>query len=242
MSASRKNKSYMVLVSLVFVLLLILSTEARAALSELYGFAPLSNNSGVSGQMAAQLSLEVKDTGSNQVEFIFKNNIAPYAVDPGLTGSIELLAFEDGILSDLVTINPYPNLLDDQSVVSFLEDTSPTGTALPNSNLTITQNFFAVDATSAPSKKGVNPYEAVGIVFDIGSNTFTDVIAALNQGFTGPIVSGESLRIGIHVISIGAIGEEDGDSDTFILTPVPGAVILGILGLGVTGLKLRKFA
>lgn len=240
MSASRMEKRYMGMVSLVFVFVVILSTAAR---SELYGFAAVSNNSGVSGQMAAQLSLEVKDIGSNQVEFIFKNNIAPYAVDPGLTGSIELLAFEDGILLDLVTINPYPNLLDDQSVVSFLEDTSPTGTALPNSDLTITQNFFAVDATSAPSKKGVNPYEAVGIVFDlVADNSFANVIAALNQGFTEPIVSGESLRIGIHVISIGAIGEEDGDSDSFILTPVPGAVILGMLGLGVAGLKLRKFA
>ena len=239
MSASRIKKRYMCLVSLVFVFVVTLSTAARA---ELYDFAPVSNNSGVSGQMAEQLSLEVKDIGSNQVEFIFKNNIAPYAVDPGLTGSIKLLAFEDGMLFDLVAINPYPNLLDSQSAVSFLEDPSPTGTALPNSDLTITQNFFAVDATSAPSKKGVNPYEAVGIVFDIGSNTFTDVIAALNQGFTGPIVSGESLRIGIHVISIGAIGEEDGDSDSFILTPVPGAIILGILGLGVAGIKLRKFA
>lgn len=240
MSASRMEKRYMGMVSLVFVFVVILSTAARA---ELYGFAAVSNNSGVSGQMAAQLSLEVKDIGSNQVEFIFKNNIAPYAVDPGLTGSIELLAFEDGILLDLVTINPYPNLLDNQSVVSFLEDPSPTGTALPNSDLTITQNFFAVDATSAPSKKGVNPYEAVGIVFDlVADNSFANVIAALNQGFTGPIVSGKSLRIGIHVISIGAIGEEDGDSDSFILTPVPGAVILGMLGLGVAGIKLRKFA
>ena len=30
--------------------------------------------------------------------------------------------------------------------------------------------------------------------------------------------------------------------DQLYLTPVPGAVLLGILGLGVAGIKLRKFA
>jgi hypothetical protein len=44
------------------------------------------------------------------------------------------------------------------------------------------------------------------------------------------------LRIGIHVQAIGI----SGNSDSFIMTPVPGAVILGMLGLSVAGWKLRK--
>jgi len=44
----------------------------------------------------------------------------------------------------------------------------------------------------------------------------------------------------------GHVGDFDEDcyrrQDQLYLTPVPGAVLLGILGLGVAGLKLRKFA
>jgi len=66
MSASRTTKNHIIFLSLVFVSVVILSTEARA---ELYSFGAISDNSGVSGWMEGQLSLEVTDPGGGQVLF-----------------------------------------------------------------------------------------------------------------------------------------------------------------------------
>jgi hypothetical protein len=92
----------------------------------------------------------------------------------------------------------------------------------------------------------------VGIAVDLKENkTFADVINAINVGFNpdlyydgGDAYDGwtePSLRIGIHVQGIDGPWGCD-QSDTYILTPVPGSVLLGMLGLSVAGLKLRKFA
>jgi len=232
----------MYLVSLVLIFLLVLSTEAQA---DLYGFAAVSWNSTAADAMAAQLSLEVVDLGEtggvHQVEFILKNNIAPYtAADPldPVLGVITGLAFEDGVLFDMGVINTYPDPLDSGSVVSFVEDpTPPSGTWGLGFDTT---HFFRADATSPSPTDGVNPYEAVGIEFDlVAGKTFGDVISAISQGFSGPIVTGESLRIGVHVQNLPPGTEK---SDAFILTPTPGALILGILGLGAACWKLRRFA
>ncbi len=231
MSTLRTKKVHIIFFSLILVFVVILSTEARATL---YGFEAITpTNSPYAGVMAAQLSLEVNPYGSNQVEFIFKNNIAPYAVVPGEGGVITEVAFEDGMLFAMGS--PY---MVSGSAVNFVEDTSPPGGTW-GLGFDTTQ-FFRADATSPSPTNGVNPYESLGIVFDLQTGkAFSDVIAALNQGFTGPIVSGESLRIGIHVQNL----DPDGDySDAFILTPVPGAFLLGMLGLGVAGVKLRRFA
>ena len=75
------------------------------------------------------------------------------------------------------------------------------------------------------------------IKFDlIGDQTFADVIHAIGLGPTNPLTLG-SLRIGIHVQ-----GFTSGESESFILTPAPGAFIFGMLGIGTVGLTLRKFA
>lgn len=231
MSRAYTIKRYVGFVSLVLVSVVILSTEAHAAL---YPFEAISNNSGVSGQMAAQLSLEVINVGSNQVEFKFNNNIAPYDVTPGEAGVITEFAFEDGALLGIATVIPYPS--GPGSVVSIAENTSPPpGTWGLGFDVT---HFFRADAESPSPTNGVNPYEAVGIVFDIiGTNDFDDVIAALNQGFTGPIVSGESLRIGIHIQNLGDRGDY---SDAAILTPEPGSLLLGSIGIGMVIARCRK--
>jgi hypothetical protein len=98
---------------------------------------------------------------------------------------------------------------------------------------------FSVGAGGAPD--GISPGESVVLRYMLQSGkTFPDVISALNLGFTNPdpTVPRDSLRIGMHVQDVGIY------SDTFILTPVPPSVIIGLLGLGagVIGLKLRKFA
>jgi len=228
----------MSILGLVLALVVILSPQAQADLF-LFSFSPI-NYPG--SAMPAQLSLEVKDLGYSggvyKVEFIFKNNIAPYASGQALDSSIESLYFEDGTLLDLATVISYPAA---GGVVGFAEvfdsPSLPYGESL-DPPFTQTTNYFAVDADNPAPFKGVNLGEAVGIVFDLQTGKeFDDVISALYQGFEDPLAEEvESLRIGIHVKSIH--GEPD---QSFILTPVPGAVILGLLGLGAVGLKLRKF-
>ncbi len=235
----RKTKRYMTFLSLVLVFVVILSTDARAVM---YGsWAVVENNSGIPGQVAAELSVEVTPSGDD-VLFTFSNsNTSP------LNFYISDVYFDDGPLLGIASID------NTDLVATFVKPATPHD--LPGGG-TVDPPFETSSAEPSEKKEaphfsaganGVHGGESVGIVFDIGSNTFADVLAALNVGFnpypsnyTG---SGDydgwvvhNLRIGIKVQGIGEY------SDTFILTPVPGAVLLGILGLGVAGLKLRKFA
>lgn len=237
MSMAYTIKRYVGFVSLVLVFAFILSTEARA---ELYPFEAVSWNSGdTANDMAAQLSLEVIDYGTPadaedpyQVEFKFNNNISPYEVVPGEPGVVTGLAFEDGTLFGIAEVIPYES--GPGSLVSFVADPSPpAGTWGLGFDVT---HYFLADAVSPSPKEGVNPYEAVGIVFDLqDGKDFDDVIAALNRGFTGE--SGESLRIGIHVQNLGDGGDY---SDAFILTPEPGSLLLGSIGIGMVIARCRK--
>ncbi|MHC4726054.1 MAG: hypothetical protein ACYS17_02410 [Planctomycetota bacterium] len=240
------KKRLIISLSLVIVSVFILSTETRA---NLYGFAAISDNSGISGQMAQQLSLEVTPYGSNQVLFDFKNNIAPYASGSPVDGIIGGLFFEDGALLGVASIIEDP--FNVTNPVDFETPLNPASKSFPEGNtlsppFQTTAHFWAT--SSGTISNGVNPGEQVGLVFDLkGGNTFANVITAINLGFTNPNPGGNtSLRIGIHVQNLG--GDEDGDgvpgdySDSYILTPIPASVILGILGMGVVGIKLRKYA
>jgi len=231
----------------ISVVVVILTTEARA---NLYGFKAISNNSGVSGQMAQQLSLEVTPYGINQVLFDFKNNISPHSVGSPIDGIMGGLFFEDGALLGIASIIEDPfnvtNPVDFETPLNPASKNFPEGGTLSPPFQT-TAHFWSTANGSIIN--GVNPGEQVGIVFDLkGSNTFVDVITAINLGFTNPNPGGDtSLRIGVHVQNLpgydqsGNWTQTDG-SDSFILTPVPGAVLLGILGMGVAGLKLRRYA
>jgi hypothetical protein len=244
MLAERTMKRHIVLLSLVLIFVAILSTEARADLFELWKV--VENNSGMPGIVASQLSVEVTDPGSSQVLFTFSN-----------TGSYDFyisdIYFDDGALLGIASIdNSDPG-------VSFDFPASPGN--LPGGNTVVppfvtsgnTLHHFSADANPKVADNGVAPGESVGIVFDlIAGKTFVDVINSLNVGFepykyyTG---SGSydgwtspSLRIGVHVQGIddGPWGPDK--SDTYILTPVPASVIIGMLGICVAGLKLRKYA
>lgn len=238
MSASRIKKRYMVFVGFVLVFVLILPTAVRA---ELYGFGILENNSGIAGTIATQLSLDVTDPGTTvgidgvdhyQALFTF-SNAGP------LSSSITDVYFEDGSLLLLADIldDPY----NPTNPVDFGQPTSPgnlTGWSILDPKFYATSGF-AVDSESPVQPNGVNPGESLGLLYTLQSgNDYNSVITALNLGFFNPdpTVPRDSLRIGIRVQGIGNY------SDSFILTPTPGAVVLGILGLGVAGIKLRKFA
>jgi len=244
-----KNKVY-IIVSLVLVFLVVLSTEARA---ETFGFAAISNNSGVSGTMAQQLSVEVTPYGTDHVLFTFMNNIDPYAVDPPIEGIIGGVFFEDGALLTFEDIFDFETDPTNYPGVDFEIDGSgqgnfPEGGTLDPAFVT-TAGFWSRNDDSIDN--GVNIFEKVGMLFKLENQTgtgFDDVIAAINLGFTAPDPDqNNSLRIGVHVQNLPGY-DKDGNwtdtdgSDSFIMVPVPGAVLLGLLGLGVVGLKLRKYA
>ena len=257
MLVRRTMKRHIVFLSLALIFVAILSTEARA---DLYHFGAISDNSGVSGLMATQLSLDVTAYGNNKVLFEFKNNIAPYAVGSPEEGIIGSLFFEGGPLSGIASIIADP--LNAANPVHFKAPLNPVSKNFPeggtlSSPFQTTPHLWSTNVGSIAN--GVNPGEQVGIVFDlINGKNFGNVITAINSGFTSSdpsifdnkgnlIYPGTTLRIGVHVQNLG--GDENGDgtlgdySDSFILTtPVPASVIIGMLGICVAGLKLRKYA
>ena len=233
----RVKKHYMSILSLVLAMVVILSAEARA---ELFGFAAITNNSGVSSTYAQQLAVDVTDPGGNQVLFTFYSDgpaSSLYDVPSPIAGAITDIYFDDsaGLLA-------FDSIFGDSGAgVTFVNSgagTSPVN--LPAGN-TVVPPFVAtqplsVESDPNPPVNGVNPGEYVALLYDIVSGDYAGVRNALLSGFAGA----DTLRIGMHVRGIDPTGVNQ--SDSFIMTPVPGAVILGLLGLGIAGWKLRRFA
>ena len=240
MLASQTTKRHIIFLSLVLVFVVILSTEARAVI---YNFEAISDNSGVSGWVAQQLTLEVTDYGTSggfdRVLFEFINEVG---YSDGIIGTV---FFEDGALlgiSEVLDIdnNPggYYGGVDFKTPLNPASKQFPAGGTLVPPFVT-TEHFWATEDGAVAN--GVNPGEKVGLVFNLeGGANFDSVITAIGLGFTNPNPNGDtSLRIGVHVQNL---PPGTARSDSFILTPIPGAFLLGILGLGVAGVKLRKFA
>lgn len=235
MSTTSITKRHIIIVSIVLAFLL--SVQAQAVI---YPFAPIYENAppAVADQMALQLSMGVEAYGTEQVEFIFYNNLSPgYTIESPsspLPGIITGVFFEDGFLDSLDLDVAYP---DPSSGVDFYEkssgdiDPAPWGLPLGSGH--------SFEATSVSGVNGgAEPGEGVGIVFSLNGGDISDIYDAISAGFAGDL-AGDSLRIGIHVQNYGT-GEEY--SDAFILTPIPPSVIIGLLGMGIAGIKLRKFA
>lgn len=91
--------------------------------------------------------------------------------------------------------------------------------------------LYAVDADT-PNKpaKGVNADgEWISVTYTLQSGkTFDDVL--------------DGLRDGVIVVGIHAQAFADGGSASYIasVVPVPGAVLLGMLGIGAAGMRLRR--
>jgi hypothetical protein len=214
------------LMGCALVTLMALATVSRAELHT-YGFERITSNAGVNieGQLFVDVTNQLNGNPleADQALFVFRN------AGP-VESSIAAVYFDDGSLLHIAQVlNP-----SDQEVLfrqyTDLDPVSPPN--LPGGD-TISPAFvadvaFSADADKPAPKWGVNPGENVGILFDLGG-TFDDVIGELNTA---------ALRIGMHVINIGG---NDGDSDSFV-TPLPGAVLLGFMGLSVAGLKLRRYA
>ncbi len=205
---SRSHLRLGVVALLVLGLTVVLSTPAVAAIVTL-GFVNISNNDIADAAIGeAQLFVDVDDLGNpagTSVLFTFRN-------EGPLASSITDVYFDDG--NTLVLLGP-PVLIDADDGVggdagvdfSLLADPSN----LPSANDAVpdfvTTTGFSADSDSpnVPAN-GVNPFESLGVEFDILSSfDVSDVLTDLGNG---------DLRIGIHVQAFAGDG-----SESFINTP-----------------------
>lgn len=236
MSTARKIKHLMNFRILALVLVVFfLSTEARA---NLYGFKSITNNNASDAAVGeAQLTVDVTNPGSDQVLFTFYNTTAIEAC------SITDIYIDDGaLLADIYSLTGTFG-------VSFSNPATPGD--LPGGNGIVPQfnTSAGLSADSDPDvyANGVNAAtEYLEVLFNLKSGkTFADVLTAIDRGFhpelyynfTSKTWNFDHLLIGMHVQ-----GFDSGGSESFIATPVPGALLLGMLGMGVAGMKLRKYA
>jgi len=220
-------RMYVTGASLALAFMAVLPMEARA---DSYGFTCITNDSATNAAVGEQFTVDVTDAGTDQVLFTFMNS-GP------LASSITDVYFDDGTLLSIAGLVDADN--GGNSGVYFSQEATPHD--LPGGN-SIVPPFVTTDPLSAGSDSpvqpnGVNPGEWLGVLFDLQPEKgFADVISAIDLGISNP-GSPDSLRIGIHVQ-----GFADGGSESFVVTPAPAAVFLGLLGLGAAGMKLRRLA
>ncbi len=210
----------------VIGLLLTCAPTSQADLYEFYNITH--NNAGDAAIGEAQLTMDVTGLTGNRVQFEFLN-AGPEA------SSITGVYFDDGdepILLDLASIDGSPG-------VAFHEG----GSVLPG-GYSLSPRFVVtagLEARADPpvQPNGVNPDEYLRLVLDLqaGSDA-ADVFDRLGTA---------DLRVGIHVQ-----GFDSGGSESFIdephpprppdppVTPLPGAVVLGGLGLATAAGALRR--
>ncbi|MBL8235965.1 MAG: hypothetical protein JNM66_00995 [Bryobacterales bacterium] len=219
-----------------------------------YGFSCITNNSGNCGlNLPPQLFVDViggsttsavvggtsvPTIGANQVLFRFRN-IGPNA------SSITDVYFDDGTLLNIASII-------NGTGVEYEAGANPGN--LPGGNAVNfnTSAGFSADSNNPVQPNGVNPSEALGVLFNLqGTQTYASVINSLNLSLAQPGVDVTGgLRIGIHVQ-----GLSGGQSEALVNTGcvncnndvVPEPSFYGLMAVGMTGLfvaasKMRRKA
>jgi hypothetical protein len=197
----------------------------------------ITNNNPADAATGHQYSVEVSSAGTtmggtvNLVSFLFRN-----ATD-GVQSSIARVYFESGPLGDIHAINNGPgvNFVGPGSTPFPGPDNVPGAQNAPFQPFQTSDNKLA-KAGPPPSHSGINPGEYMEVIFTLQTGKhFDDVIQAISRGLVGDIDE-NSLRLAIHVIDF-----ESGGSESFMLVPLPGALAMGIVGLGaIVGLRLRQ--
>jgi len=205
----------------VFVLAVALAGEGWA---DPYPFRCITNNDPASAAIGgSQLSVEITSPAADQALFTFLNvgdegcAITDVYFDvPDFLGAVSILdRFDDSVLYAGVEFSSPARPLD-----------------FPEFDIA-----FSADAVNPQPYNGVNPGERLGVLYSINSgHNFVDVMNAFVLGDFDPSHP-DSLRIGIKVQAFDIAGDP---SERFVATPVPGAMFLGTLGLGVATHRLRR--
>lgn len=198
---------------------------SSAVSAPVYSFYRITNNG--NPDVGAQLRMTVLDPGSGQVSFKFENLV-------GTASSITDIYFDDGTLLGIASLSS-------SAGVSYSQGASPPN--LPGGGSLapafVTTAGFLADSDSPVLANGVNSAsEHLTITFDLlAGKTYADTLAALAlAGGTG------GLRVGLHVQGIGPQGGSDAYVNRTVPIPAPGAVLLGLAGLGVAAWERRRVA
>jgi hypothetical protein len=211
----------------VVVGLVLVCGSAAFATPVTLNFTRITSNSSenVASQMTCVVDLFQAASGGNPevVSFRFENAV-------GIQSSVSEVYFDDGPLLGIASI--------DQKGASFIGG-SASPVDLPGGQ-NLTPAFNATRAFSADAQG--NPSEGLDVASDhlemrfnlINNKTFDDIIASINDG---------SLRIGLHVRSIGAGQNSDGFVNTppTVVIPLPGAAGMSLAGLlGLAAVRRRR--
>lgn len=145
--------------------------------------------------------------------------------------------------SGLYVIDPGPEYYDVDFFPTSGENVfSPDSSGSPQGILTITfaEPTYAIGAWFLDVE---GDYANSGIAIeDTGLNAFGGNQGDNSQSFLGVISDTWFTTAHIHMSSNFGNGNGVGIDDVMYAVPVPGAVLLGMLGLSVAGVKLRKYA
>jgi hypothetical protein len=208
---------------LTLAALCLFAASAKADLS--LNFYNITNNKSTDAKIGEdQLTVKVQELINNKVGFLFENSGPKASV-------ISEIYFDDGALLKIANIFDGPGVKFEQ-IGSEVKPPNLPGWDSMTPQFQVTAGFLA-EAESPEPTWGVGPQQWVNIIFDLQPNkSYADVVTAL----TLP-TAGEWLRIGIHVKDFAGGGSE---SFVNVPVPVPGALLLGSLGLGYAGMKLRR--
>jgi|GEM_PF-5364911 len=216
------------------------------ALADSYPFSMITSSavvdqSGNPIDTSSWFSLEISEATGGGVNFKFLNN-APAPSEPGYLSAITEVFFYDGALIG----DSIGSLAGSGPLVSFDVVPAQPGAQLPGFVGLGTKAYAAADADT-PATKGLLGYgihsgEWLEVIFE--NVELNAVLASLDLSGSNQKIEG-ALQIGIHVQALPGY-DKDGNwkpdtiSNSYIITPVPGAVLLGFLGLGYAGMRLRR--